>query len=70
IDHHGLALEAPELVYDLPASGQRMIQRARGYIATVKSGTVVRDHDVATGALPGRLLRGPQPAPHPASGHQ
>ena len=66
IDHQALALEAPELVYDLPASGQRMIQRARGYVATIKSGTVVRDHDESTGARPGRLLRGPQPAPaHP-----
>ncbi|HEX3840035.1 MAG TPA: amidohydrolase family protein [Acidimicrobiales bacterium] len=63
IDHQGLTLEAPELVYDLPASGQRMIQRARGYIATVKSGTVVREHDAGTGELPGRLLRGPQPVP-------
>ena len=70
IDHGGLALEAPELVYDLPASGQRMIQRARGYIATVKSGTVVREHDAGTGAFPGRLLRGPQPAPNRASGDQ
>ena len=70
IDHQNLSLEAPELVYDLPAAGQRMIQRAHGYIATVKSGTVVRDHDAATGALPGRLLRGPQPAPNRASGAQ
>jgi N-acyl-D-aspartate/D-glutamate deacylase len=70
IDHQGLALEAPELVYDLPASGQRMIQRARGYIATVKSGTVVREHDAGTGELPGRLLRGPQPAPNRAPGGQ
>ncbi len=29
---------------------------------TIKSGTVVRDHDESTGARPGRLLRGPQPA--------
>jgi N-acyl-D-aspartate/D-glutamate deacylase len=66
IDFDGLALEAPELVYDLPAAGQRMIQRAHGYMATVKSGTVVREDDAATGARPGRLLRGPQPAPnHP-----
>jgi len=63
IDHGGLTLEAPELVYDLPANGQRMIQRARGYTATVKSGTVVREHDAGTGELPGRLLRGPQPVP-------
>ena len=63
IDHAGLALEPPEMVYDLPASGKRLIQRARGYVATVKSGTVVREHDQATGERPGRLLRGPQPAP-------
>jgi N-acyl-D-aspartate/D-glutamate deacylase len=63
IDHTALRLEAPEMVYDLPASGKRLIQRARGYVATVKSGTVVREHDEATGERPGRLLRGPQPQP-------
>jgi N-acyl-D-aspartate/D-glutamate deacylase len=63
IDHDALTLEPPEMVYDLPASGKRLIQRARGYVATVKSGVVVREHDESTGQLPGRLLRGPQPAP-------
>jgi N-acyl-D-amino-acid deacylase len=63
IDHDALSLEYPEMVYDLPASGKRLVQRARGYVATVKSGAVVRDHDEATGALPGGLLRGPQPSP-------
>ncbi len=63
IDHDALALEPPEMVYDLPASGKRLIQRARGYVATVKSGVVVREHDQSTGELPGRLLRGPQPSP-------
>ena len=63
IDHGALALESPEMVYDLPASGKRLVQRARGYVATVKSGTVVREHDEATGERPGRLLRGPQPQP-------
>jgi len=63
IDHGALALEPPEMVYDLPASGKRLVQRARGYVATVKSGTVVREHDEATGKRPGRLLRGPQPQP-------
>jgi N-acyl-D-amino-acid deacylase len=63
VDHANLALEPPEMVYDLPASGKRLIQRARGYVATVKSGVVVRDHDESTGERPGRLLRGPQPAP-------
>jgi N-acyl-D-amino-acid deacylase len=63
IDHDALTLEPPEMVYDLPANGKRLIQRARGYVATVKSGVVVREHDESTGELPGRLLRGPQPAP-------
>ena len=63
IDHDALALDPPEMVYDLPGSGKRLIQRARGYTATVKSGVVVREHDAATGELPGRLLRGPLPQP-------
>jgi N-acyl-D-amino-acid deacylase len=63
IDHDALALEPPEMVYDLPAAGKRLVQRARGYAATVKSGVVVRQDDEATGERPGRLLRGPQPTP-------
>jgi N-acyl-D-aspartate/D-glutamate deacylase len=61
IDFDALAIEAPVMVYDLPAGGRRMIQRARGYAATVKRGAVVREDDEATGERPGRLLRGPQP---------
>jgi N-acyl-D-aspartate/D-glutamate deacylase len=63
IDHEKLALESPEMVYDLPAQGKRLIQRAHGYLATIKSGAVVREHDEATGERTGTLLRGPQPAP-------
>ena len=63
IDHASLSLEPPEMVYDLPASGKRLIQRGRGYVATIKSGTVVREHDETTGERPGRLLRGPQARP-------
>jgi N-acyl-D-amino-acid deacylase len=61
IDFDTLAIEAPEIVYDLPAGGRRVIQRSRGYAATVKRGAVVREDDESTGARPGRLLRGPQP---------
>ncbi|HEY7072330.1 MAG TPA: amidohydrolase family protein [Acidimicrobiales bacterium] len=61
IDFDALAIEAPEIVYDLPAGGRRVIQRSRGYAATVKRGVVVREDDEATGERPGRLLRGPQP---------
>jgi N-acyl-D-aspartate/D-glutamate deacylase len=63
IDLDALALEPPQVVYDLPAGGRRLIQRARGYVATIKRGVVVREHDQPTGERPGRLLRGPQPAP-------
>jgi N-acyl-D-aspartate/D-glutamate deacylase len=65
IDFDALSIAAPEMVYDLPAGGRRLIQRATGYVATVKRGVVVREHDEATGERPGRLLRGPQPAPTP-----
>ena len=63
VDFDGLQLEPPEMAYDLPAGGKRLIQRAHGYLATVKSGTVVRERDEATGERPGTLLRGAQPAP-------
>jgi N-acyl-D-aspartate/D-glutamate deacylase len=58
IDYENLSLERPSVVRDLPASGRRLMQTARGYLATVVSGEIVVDHDRATGALPGRLLRG------------
>ena len=58
IDYDVLALEPPEMVRDLPAGGKRLIQRARGYIATVCAGEVTFEHGEATGATPGRLLRG------------
>jgi N-acyl-D-aspartate/D-glutamate deacylase len=45
------------MAYDLPAGGKRLIQRARGYGATVKSGVVVREDDEATGERPGGLIR-------------
>ena len=60
IDYDRLTLHCPEPVYDLPAGGRRLIQRAEGYVATVVSGAPVYRDGEATGALPGRLLRGPQ----------
>lgn len=58
IDLERLALVAPEMVYDLPAAGQRLIQRAAGYRATILAGEVTFEHGESTGALPGRLIRG------------
>jgi N-acyl-D-aspartate/D-glutamate deacylase len=58
IDFDNLALEDPEMVYDLPAGGKRLTQKARGYIATICHGEVTHEHGQHTGAMPGRLVRG------------
>jgi N-acyl-D-aspartate/D-glutamate deacylase len=60
IDLDRLHLPAPEMVFDLPAGGKRLIQRADGYAATVVSGTVTFEDGEATGALPGKTVRGPR----------
>jgi N-acyl-D-aspartate/D-glutamate deacylase len=58
LDYDRLRLRAPEVVYDLPAGGRRLVQRTDGIDATIVSGAVVYRHGQATGALPGRLIRG------------
>jgi N-acyl-D-amino-acid deacylase len=58
IDMDALNLGVPQMVYDLPAGGRRLVQGARGYDATVVNGVVTRRHGVDTGARPGRLVRG------------
>ncbi|HWE66511.1 MAG TPA: amidohydrolase family protein [Acidimicrobiales bacterium] len=58
IDYDALALGGPYVKADLPAGGRRLLQAARGYIATIKKGTVTFDRGEATGELPGRLVRG------------
>ncbi len=63
IDYDRLQLQVPEVVYDLPSGGRRLIQRATGYTATIVSGVPVYRDGEATGALPGRLVRGAQTAP-------
>ncbi|MDH3640520.1 MAG: amidohydrolase family protein [Gammaproteobacteria bacterium] len=63
IDYDALKLHAPEMVYDLPAGGKRLVQKAQGYRMTIKAGVVTFENDAATGALPGRLLRGAKAAP-------
>jgi N-acyl-D-amino-acid deacylase len=63
IDLDRLRILAPEMVFDLPAEGRRMIQRAEGYRATVVNGVVTFENGKATGEMPGRLIRGPQRAP-------
>jgi len=58
IDFDNLRLYRPEAVYDLPAGGRRLVQRADGYRYTVKSGEVTFEDGRHTGALPGSLVRG------------
>jgi len=63
IDRERLKLHAPVVRYDLPGKGRRLDQTATGYDATVVSGRIIQRHDQPTGELPGRLVRGAQPAP-------
>lgn len=49
----------PVLVHDLPAGAPRIIQKTDGIAATIVNGEVMMRDNEHTGALPGRLLRGP-----------
>ena len=57
IDFDGLRLHRPEAVFDLPAGGRRLVQRAEGYEITIKSGEVIFNNGQHSGALPGKLVR-------------
>ena len=60
IDFANLGMEFPQMAFDLPAGGRRLVQKARGYKATIKAGQITYRDGVSTGALPGILVRGPQ----------
>jgi N-acyl-D-amino-acid deacylase len=60
IDLSEVLLERPQVRYDLPAGGRRLFQGARGYDATIVAGEVISREGKPTGALPGRLVRGPR----------
>jgi N-acyl-D-amino-acid deacylase len=62
IDFDHLQVDKPHFVFDLPAGGRRLTQGARGYLATLVSGEPILEHGEVTGAMPGRLVRGPQAA--------
>ena len=57
IDMDTLTLHPAAMAWDLPAGGNRILQSASGYAATIVTGTVTRRKDVDTGARPGRLVR-------------
>ncbi len=63
IDMKALKLGAPWMAFDLPAGGKRLLQKAVGYVMTIKNGEVTFRNGTMTGALPGTLVRGPQGQP-------
>ncbi len=63
IDHDRLTIRKPVMVHDLPMGAKRLIQKADGYVATVKAGEITYRDGEATDALPGTLVRGAQKAP-------
>ncbi len=63
IDMAALKLGKPWMAFDLPAGGKRLLQKADGYVTTIKNGVVTFKNGTMTGALPGTLVRGPQAAP-------
>jgi N-acyl-D-aspartate/D-glutamate deacylase len=63
IDYDNLSLRRPEMAFDLPGGARRLLQRSRGYDATIVSGEIVMRGGEPTAARPGRLIRGARPAP-------
>jgi len=57
IDFENLTLHEPEVLYDLPAGGRRLVQRASGYEYTIVSGQIAFKDGESTGVLNGRLIR-------------
>jgi N-acyl-D-aspartate/D-glutamate deacylase len=62
IDHGSLRLGIPKSVQDLPAGGRRFRQEVSGYVASIVSGQITYRNGEATGAMPGRLVRGARAA--------
>jgi len=51
--------QMPTVEYDLPAGARRLKQKSDGIKATIVNGEVLLRNNEHTGALPGKLLRGP-----------
>jgi N-acyl-D-aspartate/D-glutamate deacylase len=62
IDFAHLGLDAPRVAHDLPTGARRLLQRARGYVATIVAGEVVFADGEDMGRRPGRLVRRAVPA--------
>jgi N-acyl-D-aspartate/D-glutamate deacylase len=46
------------VAYDLPAGGKRLLQKVKGYDATIVSGQITYRQGEATGAQPGGMVKG------------
>jgi N-acyl-D-amino-acid deacylase len=57
IDWSAMQLHPPEILFDLPAAGKRLVQRVDGYRMTLVAGQPVCEDGECTGRLPGRLVR-------------
>lgn len=57
IDFDNLRSGLPHVLNDLPSGAPRLEQRATGYVATILNGAVTYREGIATGDLPGRLVR-------------
>jgi N-acyl-D-aspartate/D-glutamate deacylase len=62
LERDRLAVGAARMVRDFPAGAARMIWEQEGYRKTIVNGEVVIDDGVATGAVPGAVLRFNQPS--------
>ena len=67
IDLDAIELNLPSVAFDLPAGGRRLLQTAKGYDCTIKSGEVTFRQGQSTGSYPGRVIRGPQSEPAPST---
>jgi N-acyl-D-aspartate/D-glutamate deacylase len=63
MDYNKLKVRRPRVINDLPAGGRRLMQDAEGFVATIVSGTPILRDGNATGAVPGRLVRGAKTPP-------
>ncbi|MGE4431259.1 MAG: amidohydrolase family protein [Sphingobium sp.] len=57
IDMEKIGIDLPRMHWDMPLGSGRLLQKARGYKATLVKGVVTRRDGEDTGARPGRLVR-------------
>ena len=56
IDFENLGFTQPHLVHDLPTGAERLMQEAKGYVATLVNGIVIQEGGQDSGERPGSVL--------------